>query len=100
MNLPINLINLDIQKLFLRGDIAKAYQKMYVIAEKIASYEMERKNFLFHKLASKKIKDNSSDYMEEYFGEMVKYKEKRTQHHINEMKELLKMREEIKINKK
>ena len=62
---------LNIQKLFLRGDIAKAYQKMYAIAEEIASHEMERRDHLFHKLAKKKTKDNPSNYMGEYFEEMV-----------------------------
>lgn len=100
MKFPINLISLNIQKLFLKGDIAKAYQKMYAIAEEIASHEMERRDHLFHKLAKRKTKGNSSDYMWEYLEEMVKYKEKRTQHHLNEMKELLKLREEINLNSK
>ena len=38
--------------------------------------------------------------MWEYLEEMIKYKEKRTQHHINEMKELLKLREQLKEEKK
>ncbi|MCH7568742.1 MAG: hypothetical protein IIA87_04950 [Nanoarchaeota archaeon] len=100
MSIIDNFINLNIQKLFLKGDIAKAYEKMYKIAEGIASHEMERRTNLFHKLAKKKTKDNLRDYMGEYLEEMIKYKEKRTQHHINEMKELLKLREQLKEEKK
>jgi allophanate hydrolase subunit 1 len=99
-NLIGNFINLNIQKLFLRGNITKAYQKMYGIAEEIASHEMQRRIHYFHKMAKKKTKDNIKDYVWEYGEEMVKYKEKRTQHHLNEMKELLKMREQIEVEKK
>jgi len=99
MSLFENLINLNIQKLFLKGNISKAYQKMCEIAEEIASHEMERKTHLFHKLAKKKTKGNTGDYMWEYLEEMVKYKEKRTQHHIDEMKELLNLREQLKEGK-
>jgi len=100
MKLFDNFLHLNIQKLFLKGNIAKAYQKMYEIAEVIASHEMERRTHLFHKLAKKKTKENTKDYVWEYLEEMIKYKEKRTQHHINEMKELLKLREQIMGDKK
>lgn len=58
-----NFINLNIQKLFLKGDIAKAYQKMYILAEEIASHEMERRMHHFHKLAKKKTKNNIKEYV-------------------------------------
>ena len=95
-----NFINLNVQKLFLKGNISKAYGKMYEIAEEIASHETQRRTHLFHKLSKKKTKDNVKDYMWEYLEEMIKYNEKRTQHHLNEMKELLRLREEIRDNKK
>ncbi len=100
MSLFDSILKVNIPKLILKGDVAKAYQKMYIIAEEIASHETERRTHLFHKLAKKKTKDNVKDYMWEYVEEMIKYKEKRTQHHINEMKELLKLREQLKEGKK
>ena len=69
---------------------------MHELADTIASQEIKGRMQLFHKLAKRKTKNNPKDYEWEYLEEMEKYKEKRIQHHINEMKDLLKLREEIK----
>lgn len=98
MRMIENFINLNIQKLFLKGDIARVYSKMYSIAEEIAIHEVKQKQHSLINKADRRFKKTKDIFS--FPDEVSKYKEKRIQHHINEMKELLKMREELKENKK
>jgi len=90
-----NLLNINIQKLLLKGNITKAYENMY----NLAVHEMkQRGQILWNKLA-KKV-NNSEEHNISYAKEMANYKEKRIQYHLAEMKELLKLREQLKEDKK
>ncbi|HQB18834.1 hypothetical protein KBC25_00385 [Candidatus Pacearchaeota archaeon] len=94
-----NLLNINIQKLLLKGNITKAYENMYNLAERLAVHEMkQRGQILWNKLA-KKV-NNSEEHNISYAKEMANYKEKRIQYHLAEMKELLKLREQLKEDKK
>jgi hypothetical protein len=94
MKLFDNFLNLNIQKLFLKGDIANAYRKMYELAEEIANHELKQKRFLIADKASKKFEKDPSN-LGVFEGEVTRYKEKRIDYHMNKMKELLKLREQI-----
>ena len=49
-----NLLNINIQKLLLKGNITKAYENMYNLAERLAVHEMkQRGQILWNKLAKK-----------------------------------------------
>ncbi|MFA5061284.1 MAG: hypothetical protein WC494_03140 [Candidatus Pacearchaeota archaeon] len=90
----IDILPIKIQKLFLQGKIDSVYERIYNVAEKLAVHEMKQRGELIVDKASKKFDIQKNKWA--YIEEMVKYKEKRIQHHINEMKELLKLREEVK----
>lgn len=98
MKLFDNLFNLNIQRLILKGEISKAYEKMYELAEKIAHHEMFQRKGLIIKNIEKRQKDKFDPWV--YSEEVAKYKEKRIQYHLAEMKELLKLREQLKEDKK
>ncbi|MEK6945449.1 MAG: hypothetical protein AABW63_01515 [Nanoarchaeota archaeon] len=100
MGIIDNFLSLNIQQLFLRGNIAKAYEKMYEIAESIASHEVTRRMEIINNKSDSIVKNKGIDYFWSYFEKIVKYKEKRIEYHMNEMKTLLKLREELKESKK
>lgn len=96
MSLFGNLINLNIQKLFLSGNIDKVYEKMYNVAEKLAIHEVKLyQDLLMQKMTDRKIKTGKDFDSIEYFNKVVNHRQERLQHHINEMKELLKLREQL-----
>ena len=91
-----NLFNLNIQKLFLEGKIDKVYDRMYTIAHNLAVEEL-KKNFELINIKLRKSKSfNEKDYPEKFLERILEYKKKRIEHHMNEMKELLKLREELR----
>lgn len=96
MKIIDNFISLNIQKLFLSGRIDKAYRKMYELAEELAIHETELyKSLTGSKLIRKVNNSKDFDLMSNLLEKVVAYRQKRLQHHINEMKDLLKLREEV-----
>lgn len=81
----------------MNGRVDKAYERMYHIAESLAVHEMKQRTGKFISSASKKldIVNNPLAYPEE----MVKYKLKRIEYHLNRMENLLKLRKDIQEEK-
>jgi hypothetical protein len=94
----IDNLNLNIQKLFIRGRIDKVYERMYNVAESLAAHETKKMFEIIANNSKKKLPKDISpeDYYWNYATEVMEYRQKRIEHHINEMKELLKLREEFK----
>ena len=95
MNLIENVINLDVSKLFSQGNITKAYERMYSTAEVIANHELKIEGM---RLQGSLVGNDDPYKVLKIQKEMVEFKQKRIQHHINEMKKLLELRENL--NKK
>lgn len=95
MNLIETFIKLDVSKLFSQGNITKAYEKMYLIAERIANHELKIEGM---RLQGSLVGNDNPYKVFKIQKEMAEFKQKRIQHHINEMKKLLELRENL--NKK
>lgn len=90
-----SLFSFNVQKMFISGKIDKVYSNIYNVAEGLAVHETNLyRNLLEHKLR-KKAQITQEDNTLEYFDKVVKYRQERLQHHINEMKDLLKLREDV-----
>lgn len=97
MSLIENVIKLNISKLFAEGNITKTYEKMYSLAEKLANHELTIQEL---RLQGCLAGNNDIDKIFKMRKEMVEFKQKRIQHHINEMKKLLILKEDLKKNEK
>ena len=96
MGLFGSIVSVNIPKLILKGDIAKAYEKMYNLAETLAVHEVKLYQTLTTTRTLKKYEDkNRGDIMGEVLDKVAIYRQKRIQYHISEMKELLKLREKL-----
>lgn len=95
-----NLFNINIQKLFLQGRIEQAYEKMYNVAHNLAAEEL-RKNLEIIDIKLRKDKNlQGAEYMDRFLEKIASFKSKRIEYHMREMKELLKLREQLKEDKK
>lgn len=92
----IDILPIKIQKLFLQGKIDAVYERMYNLAEKLAVHEVKLYQSLLTTRLLKKSENQNKDLMGELLDKVAVYRQKRIQFHINEMKELLKLREEVK----
>ena len=97
MNLIENFIKVNISKLFADGNITKTYQEMYLLAEKIAHQELKIEWARLEGSLRPKV---DFDKILKIQKDMAEFKQKRIQHHINEMKDLLILREDLKKNEK
>jgi len=99
----LSLFNLDLgslMKYWKRGRIEKVYEKMYDVAENLAHHEM---NKFDGKLKSQlglipgKIEGNQDflDKFTKFQSRSLNYRERRVQHHIDQMKELLQIKAEV-----
>ncbi len=99
MSLFGNLFNFNIKNLIIQGRVDIAYDKIYNMAEKITVHELKlHQSNLVHKYGTKAIQGKNYNLLEEV-SKLENWKFKRIQYHINEMKELLKLREKLKENK-
>ena len=92
-----SIVKISINKLFLQGKIDEVYDRMYTLAHNLAVDEL-KKNFELIDVKLKELKLTGQDYFDKYLEEMLEYKNERIQHHINEMKELLNIRTDLKNN--
>ena len=91
-----SFIKFNIRKLFLSGRIDKVYKKIYDLAEELAVHEMKiYQSLTASKLIKKSVNLENPNFEDILLEKVVAYRQKRLQHHINEMKNLLKLREEI-----
>ena len=93
----MNIIENLIVKLSLKENITKTYQEMYLLAEKIAIHELQVEEVILY--ASSEPKDGPDKIFKNQ-KHMAEFKQKRIQHHINEMKNLLILKEDLKRNEK
>lgn len=76
----------EIIKLFKRGDIVKTYEKMYILAERLAENEtQEYQSELFRNVNNKSARNEVINILDKIW----KFKMERIHHHMKEMKELL-----------
>lgn len=76
--------------------IDKAYEKMYILAEKLAAHDSDHYDSdVYTKYQFGNIKGNIGV---KYFRNMIKYRRERLDYHLNKMIELLK--EELNKNDK
>ena len=80
-------------KLFKKGDVSALYRKMYSLAEDLAIDEMQKRQSLI--LSNIESKLPVKNLAQEYINELIGYKGKRIQYHMDEMNKLLKLRSEV-----
>lgn len=84
-------LNLDLSKLFSKGKINILYEKMYNTAHNLAAEELRKNLDLINIELKENLKITGKNYFEEYLKKMMKFKEEKIEHHMKEMKELLKL---------
>ncbi|MFA5856686.1 MAG: hypothetical protein WC867_04975 [Candidatus Pacearchaeota archaeon] len=94
----IEILPIKIKNLILKGKVDSAYKRMYDVAESLAAHETKKMLEILADDTKKKYpKDEKpGDYIWNYSREVLKYRQKRIQHHINEMKELLILSNQLK----
>jgi len=81
----------NLSKLFSKGRVDEAYERMYTLAHDLATEEL-KKNLDFLDIQLRKDKNlQGREYWEKYLEKILKFKEERIEHHMKEMKELLKL---------
>ena len=93
MGIIDSFFSLNIQKLFISGRVDKAYERMYAVAERLAIHEMQQRTGKILNSGKKKFDIENDPWA--YPEEMAKFKAQRIKHHIEEMKSLLTLREEV-----
>lgn len=83
--------SLNLSKLFSKGKINILYEKMYNTAHKLAAEELRKNLDLINIELKDNLKRAGKNYFEEYFKKMMRFKGERIEHHMKEMKELLKL---------
>lgn len=95
-----NLFNFNIQRLFLQGKIEVAYERMYNTARRLAAKEILDDLETINIKLGKNDSIQGSGYWEKLLEKIANIKKKRIEHHMGQMKELLKLREQLKEDKK
>ncbi len=81
----------NLAKLFRRGKIDVVYNKMYSTACELAVFETRK----FASSFKEPNHTNVRSAMEAHFDKVSKYQQRRIAHHMNEMKDLLRMHLEL-----
>lgn len=100
MKLFDNILSLKIQKLFLQGKIEVAYERMYNTARRLAAKEILEDLETINIKLGKNNSIQGLEYWEKILEKIASMKKNRIAYHMEKMKELLKLREEIKAYQK
>ena len=91
-NKIIDKLNINFVKLFNKGKIDRLYEKIYILAEKLALHEMKKKSsIILHELEKKYKNERNDDIILEYLKGISVYKDERIKFHMDEMKNWLEL---------